>query len=731
MTKAEFFTQMDFTTSAPVILDEQMHAFYSVMPGSGAYNFMDSNLGTPYLFTDPETGEQRLPLPRDLEFLLSTGRMKPIFMDQGRKPVSRPVDVDLAEIQRLDREAVARQLILRRYDENPVKKSDSALRAFGEELCSELLAAGLEKVPHPSTIRRWLAGRGTAGDRPLAVMVNMSGRVPRRRSFDPRTEAKLSESRDRFWLNRDMTEGQVIDEVQDFVDGHNRAARADDQLKRPSAETIRQRIRKSETAELYKQKFGDKAFRTKYRTPFDRRLNATQILDTGIVDHTVVDNMVVLSAKHRALLGRPILAIMVDVASRCILAHYITFEKPSLHTASQLLKRAVRPKYHLRKRFPDRPDGAAIYGLVSTLVYDRAIETIGVSHRDALADLGVEVVYAGAGEPQAKGIIERLFRTINKLLFHRLPGSVPLPASLMREMGYDPADTAVLTIEELEMLLEEAINVYHYQIHSSLGISPIQFWIDQGSRVRTLADPSVLDHMAGMVFMRTLDRSGVRLFNLQYCCEKNVPILLDAMAAQERTKRGKRKGSVTCEVKIKVNPENIGSIYVFNQHDKQYYELKCTDPSYADGTSLWQHKEIRKFAVARGNSFCSTESRRGMRLALAQSIEEACPEITLKAKRHQKRLEDAFLADRSSESPMIAADVDDDLRVIEIEVAPAATERADRGVPQHSPQRGKTARKANARRRPPVARKQSSTRTPLVAMSEDMLAAAASSWAAN
>lgn len=711
------------------ILDNQPHIFSMVMPG-GAHLFVHAKSGKQYLFVDPLTGEERLPLPLDLEYLLGQGRWKPEFMAPARNAAVKVVaDVDIEAIISRDKDAPHRQSMLRIHDDEPepIRYSDNGIEDFYKRRAVEIREAGIEKLPSPSTLRRWLKARGLAGDRPLAAMVNMSGRVPRNRNFDPRVEAKIKSTFSTYWNERERAEPWVVDEIQAFADDHNEVAPEVDKLKKPSAQTIRNRLRKSETAELYKLKFGDKAFRTKYRTPCDRRLNTTQILETVIVDHTVIDTMLVLSARNRAPLGRPTLALMVDVASRAIVAFYITFDKPSFHTAAQLLKRAVRPKSHLRRRFPDAPDGAAIYGLMSSIVFDRALETIGVSERDALADLGIEVVYAGAAQPQAKGIVERLFRTLNDLLFHRLRGSVPLPASLMREMGYDPAKTAVVTIEELEELLEEAINVYHYQVHGELQASPVQYWLSQNKSIYTLPDPAIVDKMAGMTITRTLDRQGIQMFYLQYCCEKNVPILLDAMAARERTRRGKRKGSVTVAVKVKFNPEDLSRIYVFNYMDNQYYELKCTDPAYAEGTSLWQHREIRKFAVAQANSFRMPEQRREMRLALARRIADAAPEIGLKRKRDQKKLEDAFAND------LEALDQVEDLADNGIRVTPAAASRADGGRAQHSPQRGKSARRRNVAKRKGRASAPKAVRpTPaLVAMTEELRTAAAADWRAN
>jgi putative transposase len=703
MTKPEFFAKPAFAKEAPVLLDGTMHMFVNIMPGlpgTESYNFMNAKTGETFRYVDDETGEMRLPTRQDLETLLANDRLKPISMTPAGLKNPLPVtDDDIDAIIELDKKACARQKILQILDDNPVRLSDAELLRLLEEHREEILGAGVDALPHPSTVRRWMKRRGATGHRPLKAMVNMSGRVWRKRSFDPRTESMLTASISRYWTDEHVMVTDVIDEVQRFVDTHNEGASEVDQLKRPSDDTIRRRLRNSETAELYKQKFGEKAARTKYRTPYDQRLRSSQILEVAIVDHTVIDTMLVLSAKDRAPLGRPTLALMVDVASRCILAYFVTFGSPSLFTVTQLMKRSLRPKPHLRKRFPEAPDAAAVYGLTSSLVYDRAIETIGVSHRDALADIGVELIHAGAGEPQAKGIVERLFRTLNQLLFHRLSGSVQLPASLMREMGYDPSETAVLTIEELDLLIEEAINVYHYQLHSALGISPIQYWTEQAERgITTLPDVSILDKMMGMVATRTLARNGIRLFHLDYCCEINVPILLDALAAKQRTQFGKRKGSVTATVKVKFNPENIGVILVFNPADGEYYELKCMDPEYANGTSLWQHNEIRKFAKSRGNRFRTPEERREMRLSLTRSIEEACPEIKLKARKAQKRFQDEFLGsiDGNAE-PFFDEDVD--LGVTELPVELAVTNRGDDGLPQHSPQRGKSSRARKSSKR--------------------------------
>jgi putative transposase len=691
-------TKLAYVSNCHVEISGVSHVFQQELPG-GHLMFVNAKTGAPCLYIDPDTGESRFPTNVDIETLLADGQFNPLFMAPAQNHLARGtiVDVDIEEIEKLDAEAKRRQWWVRAYDAAPCRLSDAKLERFIADNSSDAIEQGYEKMPHPSTLRRWTRFRGNLESRPLNAMINMSGRVPRRRGFDVRTENKITEELDRYWHKRETTVSEVIDNVQNYVDTHNEVAPDCDQLKKPSDETVRQRIRKSETSDLFRLKYGDKAFRIKYRTPQDRRLSATRILETAIVDHSVVDTMLVVSAQDRTPLGRPTIGLMIDVAARVILSNIVTFAHPSTHTVSQLLKRAVRPKPHLRARFPDFPDGAGVYGVPEAIVYDRALESNGVSHRDALADLAIEVIYAGAAEPQAKGIVERFFRTLNQLLFHRLKGSVHLPVSLMRELGYDPAKTAVLTLEELNELIEEAINVYHYQVHSGINAQPIRIWTEQAAKygVRTLPDPSILDKMVGVTkHPCTLDRAGIRIFRLKYCCEKNVPILLNDMCAETRTARGKRKGSANAIVKIKYNPDDISVIHVFNSKDRKYYELRCTDMEYARGLGLSQHHEIRKFATSINNAFNTPEQRRAARMALRASIEAACPEIGLKAKRAQKLLRDAL----SSVAENDPAEIDFDVEVHnELPQMLACEGRNDLGVPQHSPQRGKSARKRTSK----------------------------------
>lgn len=116
-----------------------------------------------------------------------------------------------------------------------------------------------------------------------------------------------------------------------------------------------------------------------------------------------------------------------------------------------------------------------IYGRFDEIIVDNGKEFAGVAMEHTLADLGTTLRLAPVASPQHKAIVERFFRTLNSLLVRKLPGA-KLPIHAMRELGYDPQATAVLTVQEVEQLIWEALAVYHLDVHSGIGTPPALQW---------------------------------------------------------------------------------------------------------------------------------------------------------------------------------------------------------------------------------------------------------------
>lgn len=251
--------------------------------------------------------------------------------------------------------------------------------------------------------------------------------------------------------------------------------------------------------------------------------------------------------------------------------------------------------------------------------------------------MGSSVQWAPVGEPTYKAIAERFFGILNNLLNHKLPGGVLKP-ELLRELGYDPAKDAVLTAEELEDLIWEALCYYHIEEHSELGRPPADLWEqDSKSGIPIIGDDRLLDKLLGKVVGRKLTRSGVELLGLRYHDQRITEGLLADLIALEPV-RTQRKGSATASVKVKYNPENLAEVHVWNQRRNQYETLPCTDRTYASGVSEWQHRKLQGWVRKQGLAFSSEADRVAARATLVSKIQQASPALLSKHRRALARL---------------------------------------------------------------------------------------------
>lgn len=235
-----------------------------------------------------------------------------------------------------------------------------------------------------------------------------------------------------------------------------------------------------------------------------------------------------------------------------------------------------------------------------------------------MTDVGTSLRWAPVGSPTYKALIERFFRTLNELLNKRLPGG-RFPINQLREWKLDPRKDAVLSLDELEDLLDHAIGVYHQELHTFLGEAPVAAW-NRGVSVQGgpqfIGDDAQLDKMVGAVVERTLSRSGIALFDLIYHDPAITgPLLEDLAASQPMRKR--REGSATATVRVKYNPANIGSVHVWNPKRGVYQTLPCTEAD-ADGLSKWQHERIQEWVRAEQRE--TQDERRELRCAFRAKL---------------------------------------------------------------------------------------------------------------
>lgn len=638
-------------------------------------------------------------------------------LKRERDPQGPPVrmkaalhDVGPEEAEKLDHLAKLRAFVVRGLDALPeTPRSDQSVRHALAKLWAmhPNEVAKLPRKPSPRAARRWIDERGAPGDRTLAQMISMSGRVKRRGRISLEVKSQVHLAALWYWSSRRWSINDGYARLQESLNKINAERQSGSplvQLKLPSLETLRREVRRTESFETVREKYGLKAANTRFKA-CGSGLRAGRILQIGAMDHTLLDGVAVIDGAELIPLGRPWLTALMDVYSGCCVGFVLTFEPPSIYSVMECIKRANRGRTHLAQSASEFPDLLKIFGRFDEIVVDNGREFAGVAMEDALADVGISLRLAPVGSPTYKAIVERFFGTLNTLLNQKLPGGVFKP-ELLREFGYDPQKDAVLTLTELEELIWETLTLYHITPRREEGSPPAQLWKESAERhgIDVIGDDTQLDKMLGAVkYPCLVTRSGVELFGLVFHDEAKVSVLLEDLIEYEPVRR-RRKGSAAARVKVKYNPACLSEIHVWNRRTNTYVTLPCEDERYAPGVSLWHHRKLQEWAAQKGEQFATEADRLRVRANLISRLEELAPTLKGKERRAMARLLASPKIQSRSEGEVAlayAASRHDGLAPI-IEHDVLAPSRSDEGQKPSRPARMKKRGPAKARRQKPI-----------------------------
>jgi putative transposase len=503
-----------------------MHMVFDRELGDQSLIFTRIPTGIPWLVG--ESKEARLLNWADVETALASGEFK-ILGKVESLPIARKPYASVEDAAALDPGARMRACYVRAFDKAPVGLGYKSLRAFIEQIATSEEASEFSRIPSPSSLRRWIQKRGTIGDRRVIDMVSMIGRTCKTHRFAPTVNRAVRAYVIWFWAlkSRSFTDSYARLCRMIHICNHIRTAHGHAAVDPPSYEALRRYIRAAGCKDTWIAKYGPRAANIRWG-PVGEGLIASTILELTILDHTGFDNVVVMDIEKRPPMERSVLAITVDVFSRCILAWILSFEPPQIWSVATSIRMANRPKPWLAEQFPDAPSGTNIYGKMAELVVDNAWENIGRSVKDGLHDLGISLTYAPIATPEYTAIGERFFKTLNTLLVHKLPGAVDVDVETRRLLHIDPEKNAILALEEVEALIIEAVNLYHHKVHETLNAAPgLVCRKAAANGVQVLNDDSLLTATLGTVEIGNLDRRGVKFNHIWYRDATVIGTILD------------------------------------------------------------------------------------------------------------------------------------------------------------------------------------------------------------
>jgi|GEM_PF-6468721 len=187
-----------------------------------------------------------------------------------------------------------------------------------------------------------------------------------------------------------------------------------------------------------------------------------------------------------------------------------------------------------------------------------------------------------------KPFVERFFGMINECFLSEIPGKTF--SNILAKEDYNPKKDAIMRfstfIEEFQRWI---VDVFHQNTNSRETRIPIKRW-QQGFDVFPPLEMSSEEEERFKVLMfisdeRTLTRNGIKFEELMY----------DSTALADYRKRYPQTADSIKKI-IKIDPDDISSIYVYLAELDGYLKVPCTDRSgYVKDLSLHKHKVIKQY----------------------------------------------------------------------------------------------------------------------------------------
>jgi putative transposase len=203
---------------------------------------------------------------------------------------------------------------------------------------------------------------------------------------------------------------------------------------------------------------------------------------------------------HRSLSGevRPFLTLVVDSASRLIMAGLFSYDRPDRFMVAAAIRAGMVTGEE--KSYGGVPDEIWV---------DNGKDLIAEHVHQLALGLGIKLVPGPPYAPQVRGIVERLHETLDTRLWATLPGYVG--ANVVKR---NPRAKAELTLAELDQCFRAFVERYHHEAHSETGQTPLAFW--QEHTTPFPVDERLLDVLLKEAAHRRVLKEGIKYVGQVY-----------------------------------------------------------------------------------------------------------------------------------------------------------------------------------------------------------------------
>jgi hypothetical protein len=356
-----------------------------------------------------------------------------------------------------------------------------------------------------------------------------------------------------------------------------------EQLTMPAAITIARWVKKTIPAfELSKRHHGTVATKKAYRVNRTREA-AERILQ--FVQFDDVDARVFLIDEDTGQpWGTANFTFGVDEKSQCLMGVTGGPEPRNVDSAISTVIHAMRRKNMADPMLQTCTRGWMQCGQFGLGIFDNASYNHASTFKLAMIDLDVDFAYSKPKEPTNKSKVEGFNRTF-KYQF-----AIDLPGACVKKNDRDNLNPALrsakLTLDEfMKEAMRWIVDEYSHE-RGEDGRSPLERWNEQVDgldlRPPLMARPEFCQFILPET-LRFRDSGGLERKNLRYQCDR-----LD----QIRRENGSRT-----PIPIRVNPQNIETIFVADTRSREWFTVPCVENSeYIKNLTEQQHQLTLKFA---------------------------------------------------------------------------------------------------------------------------------------
>ncbi|WP_415716104.1 transposase [Maridesulfovibrio sp.] len=445
-------------------------------------------------------------------------------------------------------------------------------------VCERALEVGVDVV----TLYRWL--RLYSDSRLLSSLVNTRRADKGKSRLEDNVEEIIADIIDKdFLTDQKIKVSHVYQRVKEecFNAG----------VEPPHLNTVRNRVKTIPHQKKVAKRQGRKKAENKYSGIKGHFPGADFPLAVVQIDHTPLDIILVDDA-HRLPLSRPWITLAMDVFSRMVVGFYISLEKPCTTSVGMCICNSILKKDRFLSHLNIEADWPCS-GLPRTIHVDNAKEFRGEVLRLACKQYKIDIEWRPVGRPNFGAHVERLLGTFATEI-HTLPGTT---FSNLQEKGeYKSEEKAVFTFSEFcEWLTTYITKVYHQNIHSTIGMTPIEKFKrgilgdDSGNQIGRGLPSIVLDEDKLRLdfmpmFRRTIQRYGVAIDNIYYWHDVLRPWVESLDPDNPNAKR---------KFVFRRDPRDISQIWFYDPQLKEYYSIPYRDTSYPP-MSIWELKKIKE-----------------------------------------------------------------------------------------------------------------------------------------